>query len=132
LNAAQVQQDGKIIGLVETLGGKIPFTLMLLVGSMTTSAIVLIYWTITGGVIWSLRSVLAAIPLGIPNFFSFYFLLKALDSYQQNGAVVYTIYNLGVILLSAITALIFFKERLTIKQWVGIGLGCAGIALIIL
>jgi drug/metabolite transporter (DMT)-like permease len=122
LNAAIVQQ----------VGGSISFTLMLLLGSMATSAIVLTYWTFTGGVNWSLRSVLAAIPLGLPNFFSFYFLLKALDVYQQNGAVVLTIYNLGVILLSALTALIFFKERLTIKQWVGIGLGCAGIALIIL
>jgi drug/metabolite transporter (DMT)-like permease len=55
-----------------------------------------------------------------------------LDAYQQNGAVVLTIYNLGVILLSAVTALVFFKEKLTNKQWVGIGLGCAGIALIIL
>jgi len=99
---------------------------------MATSAIVLVYWTITGGVTWSLRSVIAAIPLGLPNFFSFYFLLKALDAYQQNGAVVLTIYNLGVILLSAVTALVFFKEKLTNKQWVGIGLGCAGIALIIL
>jgi drug/metabolite transporter (DMT)-like permease len=99
---------------------------------MATSAFVLAYWTFTGGVTWSLRSVLAAIPLGLPNFFSFYFLLKALDAYQQNGAVVLTIYNLGVILLSAFTALIFFKEQLTKKQWVGIGLGCGGIALIIL
>jgi drug/metabolite transporter (DMT)-like permease len=68
----------------------------------------------------------------LPNFFSFYFLLKALDAYQQNGAVVLTIYNLGVILLSAVTALVFFREKLTKKQWLGIGLGCAGIALIIL
>ena len=92
LNAAIVQQ----------VGGSISFTLMLLLGSMATSALVLAYWTFTGGVTWSLRSVLAAIPLGLPNFFSFYFLLKALDAYQQNGAVVLTIYNLGVILLSAI------------------------------
>ena len=122
LNAAIVQQ----------VGGSISFTLMLLLGSMATSALVLVYWTLTGGVTWSLPSVLAAIPLGLPNFFSFYFLLKALDAYQQNGAVVLTIYNLGVILLSAVTALVFFKEKLTMKQWVGIGLGCAGIALIIL
>ena len=122
LNAAIVQQ----------VGGSISFTLMLLLGSLAAATIVLVYWTITGGVTWSLRSVLAGIPLGLPNFFSFYFLLKALDAYQQNGAVVLTIYNLGVILLSAITAMIFFKEKLTNKQWLGIGLGCLGIALIIL
>ena len=80
---------------------------------------------------WNRNSVLAAIPLGLPNFFSFYILLKALDAYQNNAAVVLTMYNLSVILLSALTAYVFFKERLTAKQWIGILLGCIGIVLLI-
>jgi drug/metabolite transporter (DMT)-like permease len=112
------------------VGGTLPFIMMLLIGSMLSSAIVLIWKSINGTLNWNRNSVLAAIPLGLPNFFSFYFLLKALDAYQNNAAVVLTMYNLSVILLSAITAYVFFKERLTSRQWIGLGIGCVGIALL--
>jgi uncharacterized membrane protein len=113
------------------VGGTLPFIMMLLIGSMASSAIVLIWKSVNGTLNWNRNSVLAAIPLGLPNFFSFYFLLKALDAYQNNAAVVLTMYNLSVILLSALTAYVFFKERLTAKQWIGILLGCIGIVLLI-
>jgi drug/metabolite transporter (DMT)-like permease len=113
------------------VGGTLPFIMMLLIGSMVSSAIVLIWKSVNGTLNWNRNSVLAAIPLGLPNFFSFYFLLKALDAYQNNAAVVLTMYNLSVILLSALTAYVFFKERLTAKQWIGILLGCIGIVLLI-
>jgi len=112
------------------VGGTLPFIMMILIGSMLSSAIVLIWKSINGTLNWNRNSVLAAIPLGLPNFFSFYFLLKALDSYQNNAAVVLTMYNLSVILLSALTAYVFFKERLTNRQWIGLGIGCVGIALL--
>jgi drug/metabolite transporter (DMT)-like permease len=112
------------------VGGTLPFIMMLLIGSMISSAIVLIWKSVNGTLAWNSNSVLAAIPLGLPNFFSFYFLLKALDAYQNNAAVVLTMYNLSVILLSALTAYVFFKERLTNRQWIGLGIGCAGIALL--
>ena len=112
------------------VGGTLPFIMMLLIGSMISSAIVLIWKSVNGTLVWNRNSVLAAIPLGLPNFFSFYFLLKALDAYQNNAAVVLTMDNLSVILLSAITAYVFFKERLTNRQWIGLGIGCAGIALL--
>ncbi|MEY3854478.1 MAG: hypothetical protein RIS68_492, partial [Bacteroidota bacterium] len=113
------------------VGGTLPFIMMLLIGSMASSAIVLIWKSLNGTLHWNRNSVLASIPLGLPNFFSFYFLLKALDAYQNNAAVVLTVYNLSVILLSALTAYLFFKERLTAKQWIGILLGCLGIVLLV-
>jgi drug/metabolite transporter (DMT)-like permease len=112
------------------VGGTLPFIMMILIGSMLSSSIVLIWKSINGTLNWNLNSVLAAIPLGLPNFFSFYFLLKALDAYQNNAAVVLTMYNLSVILLSALTAYVFFKERLTNRQWIGLAIGCVGIALL--
>lgn len=117
--------------LTYVVGGTLPFIMMLLIGSMVSSAIVLIWKTFNGTLNWNRNSVWAAIPLGLPNFFSFYFLLKALDAYQNNAAVVLTMYNLSVILLSALSAYVFFNERLTAKQWIGILLGCIGIVLLI-
>ncbi len=112
------------------VGGTLPFIMMLLIGSMLGSALVLIWNSMNGTLQWNWNSVLAAIPLGLPNFFSFYFLLKALDAYQNNAAIVLTMYNLSVILLSALTAYVFFKERLTNRQWIGLAIGCVGIALL--
>ena len=112
------------------VGGTLPFIMMILIGSMLSSTIVLIWKSVNGTLNWNRNSVLAAIPLGLPNFFSFYFLLKALDAYQNNAAVVLTMYNLSVILLSALTAYVFFKERLTNRQWIGLAIGCVGIALL--
>lgn len=117
--------------VVESVGGTINFMAMLLLGSITASFFVLLYGSLKREIRWNRQSILAAIPLGLPNYFSFYFLLKALDEFQQDGARVMTIYNLGVIILSAGTAYLFFKERLSRTQWIGIGLGCVGIVLII-
>jgi drug/metabolite transporter (DMT)-like permease len=116
--------------LTAQVGGTLPFIMMLLIGSMAGSALVLTWKSVNGTLNWNRNSVLAAIPLGLPNFFSFYFLLKALDAYQNNAAVVLTMYNLSVILLSAISAYVIFKEQLSKRQWLGLALGCVGIALL--
>lgn len=116
--------------LTAQVGGTLPFIMMLLIGSMAGAVLVLIWNSMQGNLNWNLNSVLAAIPLGLPNFFSFYFLLKALDAFQNNVAVVLTMYNLSVILLSAISAYLIFKEQLTQRQWLGLALGCVGIALL--
>jgi len=112
------------------VGGTLPFIMMLLIGSMAGALLVLLWSSLKGDLQWNRNSVFAAIPLGLPNFFSFYFLLKALDAFQNNAAVVLTMYNLSVILLSAISAYLIFKEQLTKSQWLGLGLGCVGIALL--
>lgn len=47
--------------------------MMILIGSMISSAIVLIWKSANGTLAWNRNSVLAAIPLGLPNFFPFIF-----------------------------------------------------------
>ena len=115
---------------VTASGNTIPFTLTILIGSIVFGSIVLIVRILQGKESLQLKSLWAAIPLGIPNFLSFYFLLKALDAFQNNGAFVLPIYNISVILFSAIIALIFFQEKLSNLNKIGLALAVIAIGLI--
>lgn len=115
---------------VTASGNTIPFTLTILIGSIVFGGIVLILRMIQGKEKLGFKSLLAAFPLGIPNFLSFYFLLKALDAFQNNGAFVLPIYNISVILISALIALIFFQEKLSNLNKIGLALAVIAIGLI--
>ena len=115
---------------VTASGNTIPFTLTILTGSIIFGSIVLIIRILQGKEKLQLKSFWAAFPLGIPNFLSFYFLLKALDAFQNNGAFVLPIYNISVILGSAIIALIFFQEKLSNLNKIGLALAVLAIGLI--
>lgn len=115
---------------VTAAGTTIPFTLTILVGSVLIGGIVLIIRMIQGKEKLAFKSLLAAIPLGIPNFLSFYYLLKALDAYQNNGAFVLPIYNIGVIVGSALVAFVFFQEKFTLLNKIGLLLAVIAIGLI--
>jgi drug/metabolite transporter (DMT)-like permease len=70
--------------------------------------------------------------LGIINFGSLYFLLKAFsDSGLDNSSVIPSL-NVSVIILSTITALLLFKEKPSTKTWIGLALGCISISLFLL
>jgi drug/metabolite transporter (DMT)-like permease len=66
--------------------------------------------------------------LGIPNFFSSLFLLKALGSVP--GVIAFPTYSVGTILVVALAGLLIFREKLEKKQIAGSILIC--IALILL
>ena len=76
------------------------------------------------------NSLLGAVTLGVPNFLSFYMLLLALSAFGSNGAFVYPLYNIGVILLAALLAAIFFREQLSTANKVGLVLAVLAIGLI--
>ncbi|RCR70837.1 EamA/RhaT family transporter [Larkinella punicea] len=76
------------------------------------------------------QTFVGAITLGIPNFLSFYTLLLALSEFGGNGAFVYPLYNIGVILVAALAALLFFKEKLLVVNQIGLALAILAIGLI--
>lgn len=114
------------------VGGTISFMLMALVGSIVASFIVLNYQLFTNQLVINKQSILAAIPLGLPNFFSFYFLLKALDFYKSELAIVLPVYNIGVIAATALVAWVFFKEKLSKNQLIGLLIGITSIILLLM
>lgn len=66
------------------------------------------------------RNLVGGIYLGVPNFFSLYFLLNALSAFNNDGAFIFPILNIGIILFSSILAVILFKERLMRINQLGI------------
>lgn len=76
------------------------------------------------------KSLIAGVLLGIPNYFSIFFLLSAIASFQGKSALVFGINNIGVVLLSTILSIVIFKERLSIGNKVGLSLAVISIAII--
>lgn len=77
------------------------------------------------------KSILGGIILGIPNYFSLIFLLKALSAEGLESSMVFTVNNVSIVMLSTLIGLFAFKEKLLPKNWVGIGLAIVSIFLVI-
>ena len=78
------------------------------------------------------KAMLSGIALGIPNYFSVFFLLKTLNYFHHDGSFVFPALNLSVILLIAIVTLTVFKEKFTPKLIIGIILSIVSIVLLYL
>ncbi|HDZ06284.1 hypothetical protein LCGC14_0148080 [marine sediment metagenome] len=76
------------------------------------------------------KNIIGGICLGVPNYFSIYFLLKALQHPTWNSASVFTINNVAIVMFSTLLGIILFRERLTVKNWFGIGLAIFSIVLV--
>ncbi len=76
------------------------------------------------------RSILGGIALGIPNFFSIYFLLEALQNEGLNSASVFTINNVAIVMFSTLLGILLFREHLSVRNWIGIGLAVISIVLV--
>lgn len=65
--------------------------------------------------------------LGLVNFGTIYFLISALNSNTFSSAVIFGVNNTGIVLLSFLLGLLFFKEKLLKINIVGIILSIAAI-----
>lgn len=72
----------------------------------------------------------AGIAIGIPNYFSIWCLVKALQLNPGRSAAIIPVNNMGIVLVGSIAALLIFGERMSRINWVGIGLSLVAIALI--
>ncbi len=95
------------------------------IGVVTVSYRVYIYKErITG------RSILGGIILGIPNYFSIYAITKALNADIMESSQLYPVNNMGIVICSAIGALIVYKEKLSAMNWIGILISIGAISLV--
>lgn len=91
---------------------------------------VLVVQKIKGVLVLEFKNIIAGIVLGIPNYFSIYFLVKALRSDLFDSSGIFTVNNVGIVIVSTLLGIVFFKEQLSIKNWIGITLAVISIALV--
>ncbi|MCC6187069.1 MAG: EamA family transporter [Chitinophagaceae bacterium] len=93
---------------------------------------ILLYLLITKRSKISLKNILGGIALGIPNYFSIYFMIRMLNSDFLKSSALIPLSNIGVLLASTLAAIIFFRERMTNKRLMGICLSLVVIAFLAL
>lgn len=73
------------------------------------------------------RNILAGIILGVPNYFSIYFLVRSYDSTPWSNATVLAIMNISIVSLAAILGMLIFKESTKMQKWLGLLLAIGAI-----
>lgn len=78
------------------------------------------------------KNILGGIALGVPNYFSIYFLIRALRTDMLSSAAIFTLNNVAIVMLSTLVGIVLFKERLSLKNWGGVALAVVSIVLVAL
>ncbi|WP_366911294.1 EamA/RhaT family transporter [Polaribacter huanghezhanensis] len=110
--------------------GEEPFFLATIFGcAFVLGFFVVITQLINGKFQFHWKNILGGIVLGIPNYYSMEFLLKAFKT-DIESSTLFTINNVGIVILTTVFALLFFKEKLIKKNWIGIALAVFSILLV--
>lgn len=80
--------------------------------------IIVAYDLIRGKSKWQWKSALGGIGLGIINYFSTYCVYNAMRCFDN--VVLFPIYNIGVVSVTALSGWLLFKEKLTWKNYLGL------------
>lgn len=81
---------------------------------------------------FKIKSVPFGIMLGIANYCSMYFLLKALRVDGFESSSVFTINNVTIVAVSTLIGLLLFKEHISKTNWIGIIIAIVSIMLVTL
>ena len=92
--------------------------------------IFLLFKTIQKREVFGVKNLIAGIVLGIPNYYSIVFLIKALQTKGIESSTLFTINNVGIVVVSTLVGLLIFKESFSLKNKIGIALAVIGIVLV--
>ena len=79
---------------------------------------------------WQWKNAIGGITLGVINFFSTFCVYNAMRCFDN--VVLFPVYNIGVVCLTALTGWFLFKEKLTWKNYMGLAIAILAVILITL
>ncbi|MBL0309304.1 MAG: EamA family transporter [Bacteroidetes bacterium] len=77
------------------------------------------------------KSLVGGVVLGIVNYFSFLFMLKALATVSWGSSVVFPLSNLGTVACASLAGILIFREKISLTNAVGLIFAVLAIALIV-
>lgn len=92
----------------------------------------LLYLKLTHQLKFEIRAMLAGLVLGVFNFGSIYFYIKALQLESDRLSVVYSTLDIGVIVFGSIVGFFLFKEKLSKLNMFGLALAIVAIFILTL
>ena len=98
--------------------------------AMLFGILIVAYDILRGKSKWQWKSAIGGIGLGVINFFSTFSVYHAMRCFDN--VVLFPIYNIGVVSLTALTGWLLFKEKLTWKNYLGLGIAIIAVILITL
>ena len=91
---------------------------------------ILVIKTVKKRTAFGLKNILAGIILGVPNYYSIIFLIKALQNKNFESSTLFTINNVAIVVVSTLVGLLFFKEKFSVKNKIGVAMAILGIVLV--
>ena len=74
------------------------------------------------------KSIIAGVLLGIPNYFSIYYLIQSYSSTSWSDSTVLAVLNVATVIASTLAGLVLFKEKLNLPKSLGLVLSLLAIA----
>jgi len=107
------------------------FVWVVFVAALLFSLPFVLYRLMVGESKFQMKGLLGGLTLGIPNYFSYLFLIITLEKFNNKGDFVFPIGNMGVILITSIIALFFFKDTFSKRNFLGLGLALLALAFLL-
>ena len=96
--------------------------------AMLFGILLVAYDLLSGKSKWQSKNLLGGIALGVINFFSTYCVFHAMRYFDN--VVLFPVYNIGVVCLTALIGWLVFQEKLTWKNYLGLAIAIVAVVLI--
>ena len=106
------------------------FSATLFAAAFTIGLLVILVQVAQRKFTFHVKNIIGGIALGIPNYFSIYFLVQALRSDLLESSGIFTVNNVAIVMASTLLGIVLFKEKLLLKNWIGIALAVLSIFLV--
>ena len=103
------------------------FTTSIFLFAGCIGSLVFVYLLLTKQKKIDVRSLVGGVVLGLPNYFSIYYMIKALAVDTIETSLIFTANNLLIVMLSAIVGVLVYKEKLHRHNYLGLFLSVLSI-----